>query len=886
MRIQKNIKGLTLLSVLLVASMALSSCVIAGQPLTTPVTPESSGEVTPAAGGNLVLYVGPNQVPCTGVAPQTCLQVKETPDGEYTLFYDSIEGFTYEPGYEYVLSVTREDVPNPPADASAFRYTLVEVTSKTAVENATLEGVTWQLAGYLQDGVLQPSHVDANITFKDSEAGGNGGCNQFFAPYALDGDKLTFGLAGSTLIACMEPVMTQEQAVLGNLEKVASYHIAGTQLHLLDEAGQTVLSFNLLVPTPLTGTTWHATGYNNGLGGVVSLIGGTQITAVFGEDGTLSGSGGCNNYSSTYTAKGDTITINPGASTEKACLEPAGLMEQETAYLQALSTAATYTIQGNALDLRTADGALVASFVAETVEMSDQSLAGDGRAAEKTIVGTVWQWAGSFYGDDTSTTVDDPAKYTLTLLADGKTDLQVDCNRGGGNYTLNGSALTLEVAVMTRVACPEGSLSDIFIRDLTNAATFVMDGNDLVINMFADAGNMRFHPGGSVAVTTENLADAGNMTGAQFSTNTAEVAQSSEWQLVPAVPYDDSMAAIVGSPAYWTLTFNGDSPDDASFAGRAVYVAPLADYEAVWSDAGNDLVTQQANALKQLLADQPSEPQKLGVLLPTPFASDITALASYLDLPKLDASGVRWVGRLTQNPGPLVNNELRYLFQGITADGKYLINASFPISTTTLPDTLDALTEDENTAFQEDATGYLEAITSALSFLTPADFTPSLDALDAMLQSITMTMTQVSASQPVTPTQTQPLEGASSGAVAPVTTEALVQLTGQSWQLASWTDAKQVAQKLADTTRYQLTLQDNDTMLFVADCNRGGGSYRVGDGSIVVIVQMMTRAMCPEGSLSNQYVDALNQATQWSLDDGNLTLTTTDGSVLQFAPLQ
>ncbi|MFZ2489117.1 MAG: DUF4377 domain-containing protein, partial [Anaerolineae bacterium] len=141
MRIQKNIKGLTLLSVLLVASMALSSCVIAGQPLTTPVTPESSGEVTPAAGGNLVLYVGPNQVPCTGVAPQTCLQVKETPDGEYTLFYDSIEGFTYEPGYEYVLSVTREDVPNPPADASAFRYTLVEVTSKTAVENATLEGV-------------------------------------------------------------------------------------------------------------------------------------------------------------------------------------------------------------------------------------------------------------------------------------------------------------------------------------------------------------------------------------------------------------------------------------------------------------------------------------------------------------------------------------------------------------------------------------------------------------------------------------------------------------------------------------------------------------------------------------------------------------------------
>ena len=44
------------------------------------------------------------------------------------------------------------------------------------------------------------------------------------------------------------------------------------------------------------------------------------------------------------------------------CDSPAGVMEQENLYLTALATAATYRIEGSQLELRTADGALVASF--------------------------------------------------------------------------------------------------------------------------------------------------------------------------------------------------------------------------------------------------------------------------------------------------------------------------------------------------------------------------------------------------------------------------------------------------------------------------------------------------------------------------------------------
>ena len=52
--------------------------------------------------------------------------------GDWGAFYNSIEGFEYEEGYEYVLKVKRDTVPNPPQDASALRYSLVEVVSKKA----------------------------------------------------------------------------------------------------------------------------------------------------------------------------------------------------------------------------------------------------------------------------------------------------------------------------------------------------------------------------------------------------------------------------------------------------------------------------------------------------------------------------------------------------------------------------------------------------------------------------------------------------------------------------------------------------------------------------------------------------------------------------------
>jgi heat shock protein HslJ len=86
---------------------------------------------------------------------------------------------------------------------------------------------------------------------------------------------------------------------------------------------------------PLDGTAWTLMAYRK-----TSPIPGTVITAAF-EDGRVQGSAGCNSYSGAYQVSGNTITVSAIAITEMACLEPEGVMEQETTFIQLLSDART-----------------------------------------------------------------------------------------------------------------------------------------------------------------------------------------------------------------------------------------------------------------------------------------------------------------------------------------------------------------------------------------------------------------------------------------------------------------------------------------------------------------------------------------------------------------
>jgi heat shock protein HslJ len=167
-------------------------------------------------------------------------------------------------------------------------------------------------------------------------------------------------------MACDEAIMSQEQAILANLAAAASYAVVDSGVNILDADGAVVLELAAQAAPSLTGVVWQAMNINNGREAVVGIIEGTEINAVFGEDGSLSGSSGCNNYVTSYTVEGDQLTIGRVASTMMLCAEPEGVMEQEAAYLAALETVATFTIVNGQLDLRTADGAMAALYQVET----------------------------------------------------------------------------------------------------------------------------------------------------------------------------------------------------------------------------------------------------------------------------------------------------------------------------------------------------------------------------------------------------------------------------------------------------------------------------------------------------------------------------------------
>ncbi|MFO0759224.1 MAG: DUF4377 domain-containing protein [Byssovorax sp.] len=102
---------------------------VATPPPSETAPPKASASAAPA--GNVkTMFVDSKRVPCEGEGVMECLRTKDTPDASWTLFYRTIDGFAYEPGYLYELRVEVTSASNPPADASSRRYRLVEVVSK------------------------------------------------------------------------------------------------------------------------------------------------------------------------------------------------------------------------------------------------------------------------------------------------------------------------------------------------------------------------------------------------------------------------------------------------------------------------------------------------------------------------------------------------------------------------------------------------------------------------------------------------------------------------------------------------------------------------------------------------------------------------------------
>jgi len=219
---------------------------------------------------------------------------------------------------------------------------------------SALDGTQWLLGTV--GGAPVVSGTNASLLFEGQQAGGFGGCNQFFASYTTDGSsKLTFGPIGATRKACDTATDAFETAYFSALASVAQYKLSSDALTLSDSGGKAVLEYSAAPAATVEGP-WNVTGYNNGKQAVVSVSGDVSLSVAFGPDGHVEGFGGCNNFSGGYSVTGDSIAIGPLMSTMKACSDTIDAQEGE--YLTALQAATKWQVQTGTLELRDNGGAL------------------------------------------------------------------------------------------------------------------------------------------------------------------------------------------------------------------------------------------------------------------------------------------------------------------------------------------------------------------------------------------------------------------------------------------------------------------------------------------------------------------------------------------------
>jgi heat shock protein HslJ len=108
------------------------------------------------------------------------------------------------------------------------------------------------------------------------------------------------------------------------------------------------------------------------------------------------------------------------------------------------------------------------------------------------VRGITWKWQQTLYNNDTRNVPLNPGSYILKLMPDGRVFVHADCNVGSGNYRLNNGQINIELTHTTMAACPEDSLQDEFIRDLTGAAIYFMKGDNLFLDLKYDSGTMKF----------------------------------------------------------------------------------------------------------------------------------------------------------------------------------------------------------------------------------------------------------------------------------------------------------------------------------------------------------------------------------------------------------
>jgi len=356
-----------------------------------------------------------------------------------------------------------------------------------------------------------------------------------------------------------------------------------------------------------------------------------------------------------------------------------------------------------------------------------------------------------------------------------------------------------------------------------------------------------------VEVASKTLVETSNTTSidpTSVTINTFDLPYTYQPNLVPAKPYNGTQPpGPTGLPQHIQVNFGVTSPSEVQPGDPVFYLIPVNDYQEMWDAAGDPGVKSTLDSLQKILSEQPDPIPAEGMpVLPYERIAgynDLAVQGRYFTFDK--GYGVRFVGRFNQDPNPVINEGLFYIFMGFSHDGNYLFSFFYPVETGLLPNSAAEVSDAEFNRLNQDTAAYLAERAQSLNTLAPADWLPSLETLDSVVSSLSYT------SMPNTGSSQSP------------------SLVNVQWQWSRFIDPVQ-AFDIPNPSQYQLFFATDGTFNFQADCNSGTGSYQADGGSITLEVTSITQALCGDESLSDQFLENLGFVRTYTFNDTQLIL--------------
>ncbi|HSL31845.1 MAG TPA: hypothetical protein VK900_21760 [Anaerolineales bacterium] len=190
------------------------------------------------------------------------------------------------------------------------------------------------------------------------------------------------------------------------------------------------------------------------------------------------------------------------------------------------------------------------------------------------------------------------------------------------------------------------------------------------------------------------------------------------------------------APTHLRFTLTDYALQD-KFHEPRIYMYPADDYAL-----SNPGAAEQIDRLRRILA---GSPQMRETLPAVPFFNATPLIAANIQLLSFRSGrGVRALTQYAQYAAPVNNHELFYHFQGLTDDGRYYIVAVLPVTAPILADDekIEAPVPDGGVAIPANIGPndvYYISVTQRLNALARDSYTPALNDVDALVQSIQVT---------------------------------------------------------------------------------------------------------------------------------------------------